>query len=159
MFHRPKIPRTRPRQSFGMVSGWLRDDPGAFCPRKLKLWPFTHISLGPHPGIAYDNRHTLLTTSLAHCLSQIPAHHPYIIRTLPFLLYKEWTGVLFCEKDTGPRMVRRTLFSRCFPLAPWVVDGRTNGRKASLCREKGDFSWKKPWKALWFSAKSLHLQL
>lgn len=53
------------------------------------------------------------------------------------------TGVLFCEKDTGPRMVRRTLFSRCFSLAPWVVDGRANGRKASLCMEKGDFSRKK----------------
>lgn len=54
------------------------------------------------------------------------------------------TGVLFCVKDTGPRMVRCTLFSRCFSLAPWVVDGRANGRKASLCREKGDFSRKKP---------------
>ena len=54
----------------------------------------------------------------------------------------DWRPLL--RKRHGPRMVRRTLFSRCFPLAPWVVDGRTNGRKASLCREKGDFSRKKP---------------
>lgn len=54
----------------------------------------------------------------------------------------DWRPLL--RKRHGPRMVRRTLFSRCFPLAPWVVDGRANGRKASLCREKGDFSRKKP---------------
>ena len=53
----------------------------------------------------------------------------------------DWRPLL--RKRHGPRMVRRTLFSRCFPLAPWVVDGRANGRKASLCREKGDFFGKR----------------
>lgn len=52
----------------------------------------------------------------------------------------DWRPLL--RKRHGPRMVRRTLFSRCFSLAPWVVDGRANGRKASLCMEKGDFSYK-----------------
>lgn len=52
----------------------------------------------------------------------------------------DWRPLL--RKRHGPRMVRRTLFSRCFSLAPWVVDGRANGRKASLCMEKGDFSRK-----------------
>ena len=57
----PQIPVVRWRPSFGMVSGWLRDDPAPFWASQHKLSPFPHIPK--------DNIHTLLRTRPCRCLS------------------------------------------------------------------------------------------
>ena len=97
-------------------------------PSKTGDRPFTHISLGPHPHIAYDNRHTLLTTSLAHCLSHIPAHYPYIISHITLYIIVR-TGVLFCEKDTGRAWYAEPCFLVVFLLHHGLsTDGQTAAR-------------------------------